>query len=137
PVAADDDQEWEGFMPARRSTDRASSDRHCDEHLARVAPRRSRRSGEKSACPTAARPEVCRSGAVPRGGADQPDPLVVADRLGAVGHGLAAFVDAALTGRRPETHVEDNVKSLALTLAIKESARTGRAVRPADLASFL
>jgi predicted dehydrogenase len=52
---------------------------------------------------------------------------------GELGHGLAAFVDAVRTGRRPETHVEDNVRSLALTLAIKESARAGRAVRPADL----
>jgi predicted dehydrogenase len=56
---------------------------------------------------------------------------------GELGHGLAVFVDAVRTGRRPETHLEDNVRSLALTLAVKESARSGRAVRPADLASFL
>ncbi|HEV8676546.1 MAG TPA: Gfo/Idh/MocA family oxidoreductase [Methylomirabilota bacterium] len=56
---------------------------------------------------------------------------------GELGHGLAQFVDAVRTGRRPETHLEDNVRTLALLLAVQESARTGRTVRPADLMSFL
>jgi predicted dehydrogenase len=52
---------------------------------------------------------------------------------GELGHGLAQFVDAIRLGRRPETHVEDNLRSFALVAAIIESAESRRAVRPADL----
>jgi predicted dehydrogenase len=56
---------------------------------------------------------------------------------GELGHGLAKFVDAIRTGRLPETHVGDNIRSLALLLAVVESARRGQAVRPADMLTLL
>ncbi|MBI3457203.1 MAG: Gfo/Idh/MocA family oxidoreductase [Candidatus Rokubacteria bacterium] len=52
---------------------------------------------------------------------------------GELGHGLGQFVNAIRTGRLPETHLGDNVRSLALLVAVRESARTRRPVRPADL----
>ena len=56
---------------------------------------------------------------------------------GELGHGLAEFV-AAIRGRRlPETHVADNIRSLALPLAVLESARRGGTVQMAELLSFL
>ncbi len=56
---------------------------------------------------------------------------------GELGHGLAQFVDAIRLGRRPETHLEDNVRSFALLVAVMEAARARRAVRPAELLGFL
>ncbi len=56
---------------------------------------------------------------------------------GELGHGLAKFVDAIRTGRLPETHVGDNIRSLALLLAVVESARRGQAVTLADMLTFL
>lgn len=56
---------------------------------------------------------------------------------GELGHGLGKFVDAIRTGRLPETHVGDNIRSLALLLAVVESARRGQAVRLADVLTFL
>jgi predicted dehydrogenase len=52
---------------------------------------------------------------------------------GELGYGLAAFVDAIRTGQPPETDLTDNLRSFALLLAVLESARSGRGVRPADL----
>ena len=52
---------------------------------------------------------------------------------GELGHGLAQFVDALRTDRRPETDLGDNIRSFALLLAVMESARTRRAVQPPDL----
>ncbi|MBI4011034.1 MAG: Gfo/Idh/MocA family oxidoreductase [Candidatus Rokubacteria bacterium] len=54
---------------------------------------------------------------------------------GELGHGLAQFVDAIRTGRRPETDLADNLRSFALLLAVMESTRTRRAVRPPDLSA--
>ncbi len=56
---------------------------------------------------------------------------------GELGHGLAEFLDAIRTRRLPETHVGDNIRSLALLLAILESVRRREPVRPADLLNFL
>ncbi|MBI4636069.1 MAG: Gfo/Idh/MocA family oxidoreductase [Candidatus Rokubacteria bacterium] len=50
-----------------------------------------------------------------------------------LGRGLAQFVDAIRTGRQPETHLGDNVRSFALLIAAVESARARRAVRVDDL----
>jgi len=55
---------------------------------------------------------------------------------GELGHGLAQFVEAIRTGRTPETHLGDNLKSFALLLALMESRRTRRAVRPAGVLSL-
>jgi predicted dehydrogenase len=55
---------------------------------------------------------------------------------GELGHGLAQFVEAIRTGRVPETHLGDNLESFALLLALMESRRTRRAVRPADVLSL-
>ena len=46
---------------------------------------------------------------------------------------LAAFVGCLRSGERPETDVEDNVKSLAVDLAALQSSRTGRPVLVADI----
>lgn len=48
-------------------------------------------------------------------------------------HSLADFVGCLRRGERPETDVEDNIKSLAVDLAALESSRTGRPVRLADM----
>ena len=56
---------------------------------------------------------------------------------GELGHGLAEFVAATRGRRLPETHVADNIRSLALPLAVLESARRGQAVRMEELLSFL
>jgi predicted dehydrogenase len=47
---------------------------------------------------------------------------------GELGYGLRLLVEAVRTGRRPETHVEDNYKSFAALMAMVESARTGASV---------
>jgi len=52
---------------------------------------------------------------------------------GELGHGLAQLVEAIRAGRRPETDLGDNLRSFALLLAVMESTRTRRAVRPPDL----
>jgi D-apiose dehydrogenase len=44
------------------------------------------------------------------------------------------FIDSLLEGGRPETHAEDNLKTLALTLAAYESASTNQLV---DMARFM
>jgi predicted dehydrogenase len=56
---------------------------------------------------------------------------------GELGHALAEFVDAIRARRLPETHVADNIRSLALPLAVLESARRRQAVRMEELLSFL
>lgn len=52
---------------------------------------------------------------------------------GELGDGLGQFLHAIESGEPPETGIEDNVRSFALTLAVAESTRTGRPVRPAEL----
>src|SRR5262249_31329526 len=52
---------------------------------------------------------------------------------GELGNGLAAFVEAVRSGHPPETGLDDNLRSFALVLALMESRRARRAVRPADL----
>ncbi len=54
---------------------------------------------------------------------------------GELGHALAQFLDAVRNGRRPETHVEDNVRSFAFVAAAIESTRARRPIRPAELLS--
>jgi predicted dehydrogenase len=70
-------------------------------------------------------------------GAGDPRP-VPADPApeGELGHGLARFVEAVRGGPAPETHLDDNLRSFGLLLALMESRRTRRAVRPADVLSL-
>ncbi len=55
-------------------------------------------------------------------------PLSDADRVGGHLGLLQDFVAAVSTGNRPETHGEDNVRSLAMVFGAIESAGTGRRV---------
>src|SRR5574341_563208 len=53
-----------------------------------------------------------------------------------LGHALAEFLGAVREKRQPETHVAEHIRSLALPVAVAESARTGRAIEVADLLGF-
>jgi predicted dehydrogenase len=56
---------------------------------------------------------------------------------GELGYALAEFLAAIREKRRPETHVAEHIRSLALTLAVVESSRRGTAVDPEELMGFL
>jgi hypothetical protein len=55
-------------------------------------------------------------------------PLSEADRVGGHVGLLQDFVAAVSTGSRPETHGEDNIRSLAMVFGAIESATAGRRV---------
>lgn len=56
---------------------------------------------------------------------------------GELGYALAEFLGAVREKRQPETHVAEHIRSLALPLAVVESARRGSPVNPTDLLGFL
>ena len=56
---------------------------------------------------------------------------------GEMGYALAEFLAAIRERRQPETHVAEHIRSLALPLAVVESARRKASVEMADLLSFL
>lgn len=56
---------------------------------------------------------------------------------GELGHALAEFLGAVRERRQPETHLAEHIRSLALPLAVIESARRGSAVEVADLLNFM
>ncbi|HSB71491.1 MAG TPA: Gfo/Idh/MocA family oxidoreductase [Candidatus Methylomirabilis sp.] len=56
---------------------------------------------------------------------------------GELGYALAEFLGAIRERRQPETHLAEHIRSLALPLAVIESARRGSAVEVADLLNFL
>ncbi|MFB3816863.1 MAG: Gfo/Idh/MocA family protein [Candidatus Methylomirabilales bacterium] len=56
---------------------------------------------------------------------------------GELGHALGEFLSAIRERRQPETHVAEHIRSLALTLAVVESSKTGKAVEVGRLVRFL
>jgi predicted dehydrogenase len=56
---------------------------------------------------------------------------------GELGYALAEFLGAIREKRQPETNVAEHIRSLALPLAVVESAHRGSAVDMAELLSFL
>lgn len=56
---------------------------------------------------------------------------------GELGYALAEFLGAIREKRQPETHVAEHIRSLALPLAVAESARQGRPVDVPEILGFL
>jgi predicted dehydrogenase len=56
---------------------------------------------------------------------------------GELGHALAEFLDAIRQKRAPEVTVAEHIRSLALTMAVVESSRLGRAIDYGEMVAFL
>jgi predicted dehydrogenase len=56
---------------------------------------------------------------------------------GELGHAMTEFLDAVRGKRQPETHVTEHIRSLALPLALMESARRGTSVDLTEFTDFL
>ncbi len=56
---------------------------------------------------------------------------------GELGYAMTEFLGAIRENRQPETNVAEHLRSLALPLAVVESARRKAPVEMADLLSFL
>ncbi|MCE5264113.1 MAG: Gfo/Idh/MocA family oxidoreductase [Deltaproteobacteria bacterium] len=56
---------------------------------------------------------------------------------GELGYALAEFLEAVHEKRLPETHLAEHIRSLALSLAVIESARRGAAVELSEFTDFL
>jgi hypothetical protein len=50
---------------------------------------------------------------------------------------MTEFLEAVREKRQPETHVAEHIRSLALPLAVMESARRGAAVDLSEFTDFL
>jgi predicted dehydrogenase len=56
---------------------------------------------------------------------------------GELGYAMTEFLEAVRGKRQPETHVAEHIRSLALPLAVMESARRGAAVDISEFTDFL
>ena len=56
---------------------------------------------------------------------------------GELGYAMTEFLEAVRGKRQPETHVAEHIRSLALPLAVMESARRGAAVDLSEFTDFL
>ena len=56
---------------------------------------------------------------------------------GELGYAMTEFLEAIRGKRQPETHVAEHIRSLALPLAVMESARRGAAVDLSEFTDFL
>jgi predicted dehydrogenase len=56
---------------------------------------------------------------------------------GELGYAMTEFLEAVREKRQPETHVAEHIRSLALPLAVMESARRGAAVDLSEFTDFL